>query len=36
MNFIISKYSQSFESCNQAVLLYVTFYINKVEYIVDI
>ena len=31
MNYVISKYSLALESCNLAVLLYVSFYINKVK-----
>ena len=29
MVYVISKYSPSLQSCNLAVLLYVSFYINK-------
>ena len=31
MNYVISKYSLSLESCNLALLPYVSFYINKVK-----
>ena len=31
MDYVISKYSPSLQSCNLAVLLYVSFYINKVN-----
>ena len=31
MDYVISKYSPSLQSCNLAVLLYVSFYINKVK-----
>ena len=30
-DYVISKYSPSLQSCNLAVLLYVSFYINKVK-----
>ena len=33
ISYVISKYSPSHESFNQAVLLYVSFYINTVKYI---
>ena len=31
MNYVISKYSPSLESCNLAVLLYVSFYIYVID-----
>ena len=31
INYVISKYSPSRESCNLAVLLYVSFDVNKVK-----
>ena len=31
VNYVISKYSPSLQSCNLAVLLYVSFYINNVK-----
>ena len=35
MNYEISKYSPSLVSCNLAVLLCVSFYINKVKQLLD-
>ena len=34
MNYVISKYSPSLESCNLVVLLYVSFYKNKVKQLI--
>ena len=33
-NYVISKYTISLELCNLALLLYVIFYITKVEYLI--